>query len=90
MISVEATDTISALDLAQRLRRYHARSTPLDGGAQEVVIEDVPAGQLRAILADITDWATAYGLDSVGLRVGTAGYRLRLDRDQGLAWHEVT
>jgi hypothetical protein len=90
MIAVETTDSISAFDLVQRLGRYRARSSPLDGGAQEVVIEYVAAGQLRDILQQISEWARAYGLDSVALRLGSAGYRLRLDRAGGLAWHEVT
>ncbi|HZD87335.1 MAG TPA: hypothetical protein VE088_04960 [Gaiellaceae bacterium] len=90
MITVETTDTISALDLVQRLRRYRAHSAPLDGGAQEVVIEHVPSGHFRDILGHVSDWASAYGLDDVALRIGSATYRLHLDRGGGLAWHDVT
>jgi hypothetical protein len=89
MITVEATDSIVALDLVQRLRRYHARSSPLDGVAQEVVIERVPREGLREILAEIRDWGYAFGLETVALRSGGGSLELRLDRDSGLAWHEV-
>ena len=89
MIAVEAADIISALDLAERLRRYRAHASTLDGDAQEVVVENVPEGQLREILGSIAAWADAYGLTSVALRVGAASYRLCLDRHAGLVWHDV-
>ena len=89
MITVEATDIISALDLAERLQRYAARASALDGDAQAVVVEHVPTGQLGDVLGSISDWADAYGLTSVALRVGSANYRLRLDRHRGLVWHDV-
>ena len=89
MIRVETPDTISAFDLVERLRGYRAHSSPLDGGAQEVVVEDFPKGNLREILEHVSEWAAAYALDTVALRVGSASYRLRVDRHGGLEWHEV-
>ncbi|HET7566543.1 MAG TPA: hypothetical protein VFJ91_01010 [Gaiellaceae bacterium] len=90
MIRVEATDMISALDLAERLRRYAARSSALEGDTHEVLVEHVANGDLPDVLGAISDWATAYGFDSVTLRVGAATYGLRLDRPSTLAWREIT
>lgn len=90
MIRVEAGDMISALDLAERLGRYSARSSALDGDVHEVVVEYVPNGSLPDLLEAIGGWANAFGLDSVTLRVGTGTYGLRLDRRSELSWREIT
>jgi hypothetical protein len=89
MIAVETTDCILALDLVQRLRRWQARSSSLDGGAQEIVIEQAPREELREMLAEIRDWGFAYGLETVALRIGGGTFQLRLRRDGGLVWREI-
>ena len=90
MIAVEAKDMISALDLVERLERYAARSSALGGDAHEVVVEQVANADLRDLLASVMEWADAYGLDAVTLRMGSAMYALRLDRRSTLSWRDIT
>lgn len=89
MIALEAADAISALDLVERLRGYGARSAALGGDLHEVVAENVGTEQLRDVLAVVAEWGRAYGLDSVGIRVGSRAYELQLRRSE-LNWREIT